>query len=180
MRLSSLVSITPNSWACFWGRGWRQPCRRLQCAGDRNHVRDVHPIDVIGAENRHDVGPGLFDEIDVLIDGVGRSLVPAFARRSHLRRYGNDELVFQNAADLPTFIEVLQQALAAELRQDVNRVNAGVDEVAQDEIDDAVFAAKRNGRLGAILRQRVKPGSLTAARMIPSTRSSMARLLCQP
>ena len=123
-----------------------------------NHVRDVHPIDVIGAEDGHDVGAGLLDEIDVLVDGVGGSLVPVFAGGAHLRGHGNDELVFQNAADLPTFIEMLQQALAAELRQDVDRVNAGVDEVAQDEIDDPVFAAKRNGRLGAFLRQRDKAG----------------------
>ncbi len=47
-----------------------------------DHVRDVHPIDVIGAEDRDDVGLGLLDEVDVLVDGVGRSLIPGFARGS--------------------------------------------------------------------------------------------------
>ena len=49
----------------------------------RNHVSDIHPIDVIRAENRHDMGLGLFDEIDVLIDGVRGSLVPGFSGRAH-------------------------------------------------------------------------------------------------
>ena len=64
---------------------------------------------------------------------------------------GNDELIFLNAADLPAFAEVLQQALAAELGQDIDGKDAGVDEVAQNEINDPVFAAKRHGWLGAFL-----------------------------
>ena len=44
----------------------------------RNHVRDVHPIDMIGAEDGHDIGLRLFDQIDVLVDGVRGSLIPGF------------------------------------------------------------------------------------------------------
>src|SRR6266853_4790724 len=95
----------------------------------RNHVGDVHPINVIGAEDRDEIGRGLLDEIDVLMDGVGGSLVPLLPRRAHLSGNGNNELVLQDAADLPTLVEVLQQALAPELSQYVDRVNAGVDEV---------------------------------------------------
>ncbi len=116
-----------------------------------DHVRDVHPIDVIGAEDRDDVGLGLLDEVDVLVDGVGRSLIPGFAGGAHLGGHGNDELVFQNAAVLPAFVQVLEEALAAELSEYVDGIDAGVDEVAEDEIDDAVFAAERDGGLGALL-----------------------------
>ncbi len=128
----------------------------------RNHVRDVHPVNVIGAENCHDVRPGLLDEIDVLINGVGGSLIPVLAWGAHLGGDGNDELVLENAPDLPALIEVLQEALAAELGQYVDRVNTGVDEVAENEIDDPVFSAKWNGWLGAFLRQWIEPGPLTA------------------
>ena len=82
--------------------------------------------------------------------------------RAHLRRHRNNELVLQQAAELPALAQVLQQRLAAELRQHVDRVDAGVDEIAQDEIDDAILAAERNGRFGAFLGQRIEPGSFTA------------------
>ena len=59
--------------------------------------------------------------------------------------------VFLQPAHLPPFAQVLQQALAAELRQNVNGKDAGVDEIAQDEIDDPVFAAERHSRFSAFL-----------------------------
>jgi hypothetical protein len=68
----------------------------------------------------------------------------------------------QQAAHLPAVAQVLQQALALELDQDVNRINTGVDQVAEHEIDDAVAAAERHRRLGAFLGQRIEPGSLSA------------------
>ncbi len=45
-----------------------------------DHVRDVHAVDVIGAEDGHDVRLGLFDQIDVLVDGVGGALIPGLVR----------------------------------------------------------------------------------------------------
>ncbi len=82
--------------------------------------------------------------------------------RAHLRRHRNHELRLEQAAELPALAEVLQQRLAAELRQHIDRVDARVDEITQDEIDDAILAAKRNGRFGPLLGQRIEPGSLAA------------------
>ena len=127
-----------------------------------DHAGDIHAVDVISAENGHHVGVRLLHQVDVLVDGVGRSLVPGFAGRAHLRRNGNNELGFQQSAELPAFAEVLEQGLAAELGQHVDRIDAGVDEIAQHEIDDAVFAAERDGRFGPFPGKRIKPGSLTA------------------
>ena len=127
-----------------------------------DHAGDVHAVDVIAAEDRHHVRVGLFDQVDVLIDGVGRALIPGFAGRAHLRRHGDDELVLQQAAELPSFAQVLQQRLALELRQHVDGVDARVDEIAEDEVDDAILPAERDGRLGAFLGERIKPGALSA------------------
>ena len=82
--------------------------------------------------------------------------------RAHLRRHRNDELVLEQAAELPSLAQVLQQRLALELRQHVDRINARVDQVAQDEIDDPILASERNRRLGAFLGQRIEPGTLAA------------------
>ena len=47
-----------------------------------DHAGDVHAVDVIAAENRHHVRIGLLHQVDVLVDGVGRALIPGFARAS--------------------------------------------------------------------------------------------------
>ena len=103
----------------------------------------------------------LFDQVDVLENGVGGSLVPGFVGRAHLRGHGNDELVLEQAAELPTLVEVLQQRLAAELGQHIDGINAGIDEVAQHEVDDAILASERNRGFGALLGERVEPGAFS-------------------
>ena len=125
-----------------------------------DHGADVHAVDVIGPEDGHDVGMRLFHQVDVLEDGIGGALVPGFLRRAHLRRHGDDEVVIEQAAELPAVAEVLQQRLALELRQDVDGIDPGVDQVAKDEVNDAVLATKRDGRLGPFLGERIKAGSL--------------------
>ena len=121
------------------------------------HLADVHAVDVVGAEDHHEMRIGLFDQVDVLIDGVGGAAIPVLAGRAHLRRHGNDEVLLQQAGHLPAVAQVLQQALALELDQDVDGIDAGIDQVAEHEIDDAVAPAERHRRLGSFLGQRIKP-----------------------
>ena len=63
--------------------------------------------------------------------------------------------------ELPSVLKMLDQRLRAPLDQDVNGIDAGVDQIGQYEIDDAVFAAERNRRFCAIASQRIETGSLT-------------------
>src|SRR5205085_8845795 len=72
------------------------------------------------------------------------------------------ELRFQEPAELPTLAQMLEQRLAAELGQHVNGIDARVDEIAQDEIDDAVFASERNGWFRPFPRKRVEARALAA------------------
>ena len=57
---------------------------------------------------------------------------------------------------------MLKQRLAAELSQHVDGVDPGVNKIAEDEIDDPVFAPERNCGLGAFLGEGEQPGSLAA------------------
>ena len=66
-----------------------------------NHAADVHAVDVIGAEDGHHMRVGLLDKVDVLRNGVGRTLVPRFVLRTHLGRHGNDKVALQQATELP-------------------------------------------------------------------------------
>src|SRR5208283_1648751 len=87
-----------------------------------------------------------------------------FVLRTHLCRHGDDEVTLQHSTELPSLAQMLEQRLAAELGEHVDRVDSGVDEIAEDEIDDSVFASERNRRLGAISSEGKEPPSLAAGK----------------
>jgi hypothetical protein len=57
---------------------------------------------------------------------------------------------------------MLEQRLAAKLGEHVDRMDSGVDEIAEDKIDDPVFASEGNRWLGAFPREGKEPSSLAA------------------
>ncbi len=127
------------------------------------HLADIHPVDVIGPEDHHVMRISLLNQIDVLINSVGGALIPVFARRPHLRRHGNDEILPEQPAYFPSLAQMLQQGLAFELDQHINRIHAGVEEITEDEIHDAVTAAERDCGLGSFLREGIEPRSFSAS-----------------
>jgi hypothetical protein len=120
-----------------------------------DHLPDIHAIDVIRAENGDQFGIVPFEQIQILIHAVGGALVPIFSR-AHLRRHRNDKMFAKKIGRAPPTVQVFQQGLRFELGHDINRQDAGVDEIRQHKIDDPVSPAKRNGGLGAVLRQWIK------------------------
>jgi hypothetical protein len=58
-------------------------------------------------------------------------------------------------------MNVLQDRLGFVLGQDVDGVDARVDKIAEDKINDAIPAPKRDRRLGAMTRQRLQAVSTT-------------------
>ena len=129
-----------------------------------DHLPDVLAINVIGAEYGNNIRAGLLDKIDVLVDGVGGSAIPVLARGPHLRGHRDDELVLENAAEIPTVAEVLEQGLAAELDHHVNGVDPGIDQIAENEIYNSILAAERNRGFGALLGERVEPRAFAAGK----------------
>jgi len=127
-----------------------------------DHAADIHAVDVIASEDGHDVRVGLLDEIDVLKNGVGGSLIPGLVLGAHLRGDVDDEVALEQAAELPSLAQVLEQRLAAELGEDIDGVDSGINEVAENEIDDAVFAAEGDGGFGAFAGERKEAGSFAS------------------
>jgi hypothetical protein len=105
-----------------------------------DHLPDIHPIDVIGSEDGDKGGMVAIDEIEVLVDGIRGSLIPLFSD-PHLGRDYGDKMVVGKAGDPPAYFEMLDQRLGLELGQDIDGLDAGVDEVGQDKVDDSIFAS---------------------------------------
>ena len=125
----------------------------------RDHLADVHEVDVVGAEHRDQLRLRELDQVDVLVDRIGGALVPLLAL-AHLGGDRNDELAGEDLGELPRVSHVLEQGLALELGEDVDRVDPGIDEVAEDEVDDAVLAGERDSGLGPLLGEREEAGAL--------------------
>ena len=79
-------------------------------------------------------------------------LAHAFLRAENL-----DELPELVGHDAPSHAEMPAERERLVLQRDEDLAQAGVDAVAQSEIDDPVGAAEVDRRLGAFLRERVQP-----------------------
>jgi len=119
---------------------------------------------MVRAEHQDQVRFRPVDQIDILENGVGCALIPGFIRRTHLRRDRHYELIRQEAAELPRVPQVLEQRLALELSEDIRGIDSGVDQIAENEVDNPVFPAEWDSRLSPVFGQRIKAGSLSAGK----------------
>ena len=119
---------------------------------ERHHLVHVHPVDVVRAEDGHQVGVEVVDQVEVLEDRVRAAAEPHLAD-PHLRRDDGDEVVGHQAARLPRDAQVLDQRLRHVLDEHVEREDPRVDEVGQDEVDDPVAPAERHRGLAALPRE---------------------------
>lgn len=143
-----------------------------------HHVADIHAVDVVRPEDAHHVRIRLLDEVDVLIDGIGGPAIPNLTVGAHLGGHGNDEMILQHPRRFPPVAEVLQQGLALELNQHVDGVDAGIQQIAQDEIDDPVLPPKGTAGLARSFVSGYSLVPLPPARTKASTRSCMVRSSC--
>jgi hypothetical protein len=79
-----------------------------------------------------------------------------------LRGQEIDELAQVTAQEVPSTLNVPQQAVRLVLREDVDAPDPGVQTIREREVDDSVAAPKVNGRLGALV------GELLEARSAPT------------
>ena len=130
-----------------------------------NHIGVVHLVDVVAGENDHVVGVEAVHEVDVLINGVGGAFVPAGFLVVTLIG-GQNLRAGMGLVQVPglSVSDILIQLQRLILGQNTHSVDAGVDTVAQRKIDDTVFAAEGNGRLGGFLRQNLEPTALSAGK----------------
>ena len=59
-----------------------------------DHLARVHAVDVVGAEHGHDVGALVVEQVEVLVDRIGRAREPA-RPAAHLRRHRRDVVAQQ-------------------------------------------------------------------------------------
>ncbi len=124
------------------------------------HLRDIHQVHVVAAEDGDVHGPVVLEEVEVLQHAVGGAAVPLLAP-PHL--CGDDLHEGAGVGEVPRAVDVANQARRHVLRQDVDLAVPGVDEVGEDEVDDAIASADGHRRLGAVARQRREPRPPTAS-----------------
>ena len=120
-----------------------------------HHLARVHAVDVVGTEHADVVGALVVEQIEVLVDRVGRAGEPVRAV-AHLRRHSGD-VVSEQRRETPRRRDVPVERVALVLGQHDDLQVPGVDEVREREVDQAVVAPERHGRLRAIGGQRRQP-----------------------
>ncbi len=134
---------------------------RLADAGDRRprpggdvgvqHLPEVHPIDVIGADDDDDVGLLVIDEVEALQNGVGRPGEPPLAEA--LLRGDRCHIRVEERGHPPRLGDVPVEAVRLVLREHDDLAEPRVDEIRDREVDQPVLSAERNGGLGAVRGQ---------------------------
>ena len=125
------------------------------------HRLVIHLVDVVAGEDEDVVRLLAADGIDILIDGVGRALIPVL-RDAHLRRQHLDEIAVAHESG-PAAADVPVEAERLVLRENEDAAQVAIEAIGKREIDDAIDAAERNGRLGAVARERPKALALAAS-----------------
>ena len=101
----------------------------LLVVGDHGGI--VHFVDMVTGQDHHIVGMESLDKVDILVDGIGRTLIPAalfivaFIRGEHL----GTAVGFVQTPGL-TVADILIQLQRLILGQNTHRINAGVYTVA--------------------------------------------------
>ena len=117
---------------------------------------------MVTGEDQHVFGVIAVDKVDVLVDGVGGTLVP-FAALIGLVR-GEDEDAAVHPVKVPglAVADIGIQFQRAVLGQDADGIDAGVYAVGKREVDDLILAAEGNGGFRHLLGQDVQAGTLPA------------------
>ena len=140
-----------------------------------DHLARVHAVDVVGAEDADVVGPLVADQVEVLVDGVGRALEPA-RPAAHLRGHRRDVVVEQRRhaprLEMWRSSEWLLYCVSTTIRR-----KPGVDEVGEREVDQPVVAAERHGGLRAVRVSGESRLPSPPARTIANTLSGTTTLL---
>jgi hypothetical protein len=123
----------------------------------------VHAVQVIARQNEVIVGIVAHEVPRRLSHGVGRALEPVrvvgrLLGGQDVHEAAREQVHPVRLGDVPV------ERGRVELRQHEDPADVGVEAVADRDIDQAVFAADRNRRLGTVLREREEPRALPASK----------------
>ena len=131
----------------------RDPGAPGQVALDQ--LRRVHPVHVVGPEHGHQVGPLAADQVQRLVDRIGRPGLPV--RPEPLLGRHRRHVVAEQAVQLPGGGDVPVEAVALVLGEHADLRDAGVDQVGQREVHQPVQAAERDGGFRPVFGQGREP-----------------------
>ena len=117
------------------------------------HFLVVHLVDMIAGEHHHVLRRVALDDVDVLIDRVGSAEIPHGLGDALRSRQNVEALVAFGTEEVPTVLQMSDQAVSLVLRGDGDAPDAGVERVRQGKIDDARFAAEVDGGFDATVGQ---------------------------
>ena len=124
----------------------------------------VHLVDMVAGENENVLRIPLSDERDILINGVCRALVPFAGLAGLIRRQNVDAAVGKVKIPRGTGADIGVQFQRAILRQHADDVDARIGAVGKRKINDAIFSAVGDCRLGDILSQNAQTTALSAGK----------------
>ena len=111
-------------------------------------------------EHQHQIGMVQLDQIEVLVDRIGRTLIPTLVDPL-LRRHDVGKLA-QLAAEipLPAHVDVPVETHRLVLGQHEDLAQPTIQAVGEGKVDDPISAAKRHRRLGPVSRERIQSRAL--------------------
>ena len=122
----------------------------------------VHPVELVAGEDQHLVDVPLLEQPFVFTNRIGSALKPAGALWCLLRSQHLNKALVKTRGEVEGLGDMAIERCAVELRQHIDLVDAAVDAVANRDINQAVFARQRHGRLGPHFGERVQPRPSTA------------------
>ena len=125
-----------------------------------DHLREVHAVDVVGADHDDDVRLLVAEQVERLEDRVATALVPVLAHPL-LRRHGRD-VVAEHRRHPPGLADVPVQAVRLVLGEHDDLEVAAVDDVGEREVDQAIDAGERDTGFGPVRGERHQPLALPA------------------
>ncbi len=128
-------------------------------AVEGEHLAHVHPVDVVGGEHRDDIRRVRLQHIQVLADGIRRA-----PERNAVgpRQQRLDHALAILEPRRPIRLDVAHERLGLVLGEHIDGGDLGVDQVAQDEVHDAVAVGERQRRLRVLRGQRVQARAFAA------------------
>src|SRR5437764_439627 len=101
----------------------------------------IHPIKLVAAQNQIKLERSLEEVTHVLPHGVGSALVPLRTFGRLLGRQNIDEAAGK-IVELVTRLNMPVQRHGVELREQIDRAKAGVQAIADRDIDQPIFSAE--------------------------------------
>ena len=122
------------------------------------HLPHVHAVDVVGGEHRDGVRRVRLQELQVLVHRVGSAFVLS-AQSVRARQQYLDGAARPGEPGCPRRLDVRDQRRRLVLGEHVDGGDPRVDQIAQDEVDDAKAVGELERRLGVLGSERIEAGA---------------------